>query len=237
MSVLAEQKSITPTAELEFCGCTLIIDGRGCLVWPDEQLLIVSDLHLEKGSSFASQKAVLLPPYDTPATLERLAMCITDWQPKTVISLGDSFHDNNAALRLPQSFRLALNQLIDGRDWIWVCGNHDPTPPEGLGGTFCSEIQIGSLNFIHEPLTSFRVGEVAGHLHPKAKIRRRGKSVRRRCMVGDINRLILPAFGTFTGGLNVRDEAYDGLFDPVTLSAWMLGNDAVYRIAGKQLVR
>ncbi len=236
MSALAKPDPDNCAAELEFCDCELLIDARGCLFWPEEKLLVVSDLHLEKGSSFAARKSIFMPPYDTQATLERLALCIADWQPNTVISLGDSFHDEDASLRLSQSCRLALRQLMEGRDWIWVCGNHDPTPPKNLGGTFCTEIQIGPLNFLHEPLSDFRTGEIAGHLHPKAKIRRRGKAVRRRCMVGDDNRLILPAFGAFTGGLNIRDKAFDGLFDQDSLSAWLLGQDAVYRISGKQLV-
>ncbi len=236
MNAVAEKFAESSNAELKFQDCHLVLDRRGCLVWPDERLLIVSDLHLEKGSSFAARRSVFVPPYDTQATLECLALCIDDWRPKTVISLGDSFHDEYASHRLPQSYQLALRQLMENRDWIWVSGNHDPSPPANLGGTCCREIQIGSLNFLHEPRRDFRPGEIAGHLHPSAKIRRRGKSVRRRCMVGDGERLILPAFGAFTGGLSIRDHAYDGLFDLKKLEAWMLGQHAVYRIAGRQLV-
>ncbi|MEM7214944.1 MAG: ligase-associated DNA damage response endonuclease PdeM [Pseudomonadota bacterium] len=223
-------------AEIVFRDQQLCIDPRGCLYWPQERLLVVSDLHLEKGSSFAMRRNQFLPPYDTQATLELLALCIDDWRPETVLSLGDSFHDLNASLRLPQSYRLALQQLMAGREWLWVCGNHDPQPPKDLGGTFCSEIFIGALNFIHEPGVDFRHGEIAGHLHPSAKIRRRGKTVRRRCVAGDQNRLIMPAFGTFTGGLNIKDEAYKGLFDKTHLRAWMLSNSEVYEIPDKQLV-
>lgn len=222
--------------ELVLNGASLRVDPRGCLFWPQQELLVVSDLHLEKGSSFASRNGVLMPPYDTHATLERLAMCVSDWQPKTIVSLGDSFHDEDASLRLPQSCRLALRQLMEGREWIWVSGNHDPKPPENLGGTFCTELAIGSLNFVHEPQSGFRPGEVAGHLHPAAKIRMRGKGVRRRCFAGDGKRLIMPAFGSFTGGLNIRSDAYDGLFDQANLEAWLLGENAVYRIGGRQLV-
>ncbi len=222
-------------AEFEFCGETLIVDPRGCLIWPKERLLVVSDLHLEKGSSFAARRNVFLPPYDTQATLEMLALCIADWDPKVVISLGDSFHDEDASRRLPQSCRLGLRQLMQGREWIWVCGNHDPSPPEGLGGTFCSEIQLGGLHFLHEPKVDFRSGEIAGHLHPSAKVRQRGKSIRKRCVVSDGKRIIMPAFGAFTGGLNVKDEAYEGLFDLTSLNAWLLGQDAIYKIPGSRL--
>lgn len=234
---LAIREDRAPSMELTFQGERLLIDPRGCLFWPDQHLLVVSDLHLEKGSSFASRRGSFMPPYDTHATLEQLALCVTDWQPKTIISLGDSFHDDDASLRLPQSCRLALRQLMERRDWIWICGNHDPRPPENLGGTFCTEIIIGPLNFLHEPKHAFRYGEIAGHLHPAAKIRQRGKSVRKRCFVGDGRRIIMPAFGAFTGGLNVRDTAFDGLFDNETLDSWLLGNDAIYQIRGSKLVK
>lgn len=213
------------------------MDPRGSLFWPEERLLVISDLHLEKGSSFAAHRGVFLPPYDTHTTLEALALCITDWQPVRVVSLGDSFHDESASTRLPQSCKLRLRQLMENRDWIWVSGNHDPKPPEDIGGTFCSELQIGALNFIHEPRTIYRDGEIAGHLHPCAKIRRRGKTVRRRCFVADDKRMILPAFGAFTGGLNVRNEAFDGLFENHLLRAWMLSGAEVYAVNGKALVR
>lgn len=233
---LALEEAELPAMEMEFQGETLLIDPRGCLVWPKENLLVVSDLHLEKGSSHAARRGSFIPPYDTHATLEQLALCIADWQPKTVISLGDSFHDEDASLRLPQSCRLALRQLMEAREWIWVCGNHDPLPPENLGGTFCTEMMMGPLNFLHEPKPQFRYGEIAGHLHPAAKIRRRGKGVRRRCFASDGRRMIMPAFGAFTGGLNVKDQAYDGLFEISDLQTWFLGKDAVYQIAGDQLV-
>lgn len=235
MSLVAEHSDL-PAMEVMFQTEALLIDPRGCLFWPKERVLVVSDLHLEKGSSFAARRSNFLPPYDTHATLERLALCVADWQPKSIISLGDSFHDEDASLRLPQSCRLAIRQLMEGREWVWVCGNHDPTPPENLGGTFCTEMMIGPINFLHEPKIEFRQGEIAGHLHPAAKIRQRGKAVRRRCFIGDGRRMIMPAFGAFTGGLNVRDRAFDGLFQKSDLQSWVLGKSAVYQISGNQLV-
>lgn len=214
----------------------LEIFADGALYWPDQNLLIVSDLHLEKASSFAAKKGMMLPPYDTQVTLEMLAMRVTQLNPKQVISLGDSFHDEEASVRLPNSYRLALKQLMEGREWIWICGNHDPSPPEDLGGEFCEEMHIGNLHFKHEPLTNFKPGEIAGHLHPCAKIRRKGKAVRRKCFASDGNRLIMPAYGAFTGGLNVRDQAYDGLFEPSDLVSWMLSGDTIFQISGRQLV-
>ncbi|MEM7069883.1 MAG: ligase-associated DNA damage response endonuclease PdeM [Pseudomonadota bacterium] len=228
----AEQRG----AELLLHDCHLVLDPSGCLFWSQESLLVVSDLHLEKGSSFASRRGVLVPPYDTRQTLNQLAQCLDYWQPKTVISLGDSFHDEDASKRLSTGCRRQLRELMKGREWVWIYGNHDPSPPEDLGGMYSAQLQIGNLNFIHEPKQEFVPGEIAGHLHPCAKIRHRGKSVRRRCLVGDADRLILPAFGAFTGGLNIRDEAYNGLFAQDTLRAWLLSGDEVYEIAGKRLV-
>lgn len=222
--------------EINFMDNTFVLDPTGCLFWKEESLLVVSDLHLEKGSSFAAKKGVFMPPYDTQATLEKLALRVLHWQPKTVLSLGDSFHDDDAANRLPNSYKQHLSQLMAGRNWIWVSGNHDPSPPRDLGGTFCEEIHIGNLNFCHEPNPEFKTGEIAGHLHPAAKIKQRGKSVRRRCFVGDETRMIMPAFGAFTGGLNVLDKAYTGLFSDHTFKSWMISGEHVFEMSAKKLV-
>lgn len=223
--------------KIDFMGNSLVLDPSGCLFWKEQSLLVVSDLHLEKGSSFAAKKGLFIPPYDTQATLEALALRIFHWQPKTVLSLGDSFHDDDAATRLPNSYKQHLTQLMQGREWIWVSGNHDPSPPRDLGGTFCEEIHMGNLNFCHEPKPEFKIGEIAGHLHPSAKIKQRGKAIRRRCFMGDKNRIIMPAFGSFTGGLNVLNEAYANLFDARKFKSWMLSGENIFEIEGHKLVR
>jgi len=230
------EESAKRGAEIEFMGNQLVLDPSGCMFWRDESLLVVSDLHLEKGSSFAAKKSVFMPPYDTQATLESLAIRIAQWDPKAIVSLGDSFHDEHAATRLPNSYKQHLTQLMGGREWFWISGNHDPVPPEDLGGTFCEELRIANLNFCHEPKPDFKKGEIAGHLHPSSKIRQRGKIVRRRCFVGNEERLIMPAFGAFTGGLNVLDEAYAGLFQTHEFTSWMLSGDSVFAFSGNQLV-
>ena len=223
--------------EIGFRGTRLFIDREGILYWPEEKLLVVSDLHLEKGSSLAMRARQFLPPYDTHTTLARLTSLLDYWQPKTVISLGDSFHDDEASSRLTPECCATIAELMRGREWIWICGNHDPNPPAELGGLFSTQLQLGALNFCHEPLTKFVHGEIAGHLHPAAKIKRRGKSVRRRCVAGDEHRLILPAFGAYTGGLNIRDEAFSGLFDIASQKVWMLGRDTIFEIGSRHLVR
>ena len=145
----------------------MLADLSGALFWEEQRLLVVSDLHLEKGSSFAA-RGVLLPPYDTVATLSRLAAVIARHDPRMVIALGDSFHDRDAHERLSAPDRDALAALQARRDWIWISGNHDPALPSDLGGVVATEVAIGPIAFRHEPTGA--VGEIAGHLHPKARV-------------------------------------------------------------------
>ncbi|MBL4891830.1 MAG: ligase-associated DNA damage response endonuclease PdeM [Rhizobiaceae bacterium] len=230
---LLEQRE--PNCELEIAGETFVCDPSGCLYWPEQSCMIVSDLHLEKGSSFAT-RGRLIPPYDTGATLDQLQLRLDYWQPKIVISLGDSFHDADASSRIPQQYHSQLEAMIEGRNWIWIRGNHDPKAPDNLSGEDAIELAIGAITFHHEPVVGTSAGEIAGHLHPAAKIRRRGKSVRRRCFVGDGTRLIMPSFGAFTGGLNVRHEAFNGMFLESDLHAWVMGRNSVFQIHARQLV-
>ncbi len=155
-----------------------VADFSGALFWEEQSLLVVSDLHLEKGSSFAA-RGVLLPPYDTVATLSRLAAVIARHDPRQVIALGDSFHDREAHARLSEPDREALSALQFRRNWIWIAGNHDPALPTNLGGVVATEVAIGPIVFRHEPTGAS--GEIAGHLHPKARVPTRGRSIERRC--------------------------------------------------------
>ena len=167
----------SPSADVTFAA-----DLSGALFWDEQRLLVVSDLHLEKGSSFAT-RGVLLPPYDTLATLSRLAAVISRHNPRIVIALGDSFHDRAAHERLSADDRDAVAALQSGRDWIWISGNHDPALPRDLGGTVADEVAIGPITFRHEPTGAH--GEIAGHLHPKARVSARGRSMERRCFASD----------------------------------------------------
>jgi uncharacterized protein len=202
--------------------------AEGALWWADERLLIVADLHLEKGSSFA-RRGQLLPPYDTRETLARLAELIDRFAPATVIALGDSFHDIDGPGRMATGDRSALARLQAGRTWIWIAGNHDPAAPRVLTGDYADELAIGRLVFRHEPDNRPAAGEIAGHLHPAARVWARGRSVRRRCFVGDGERLIIPAFGAYAGGFNILDEAFAQLF-ACAPTAFVLGNDRVYAV-------
>ncbi len=215
-------------------GVVLEAFREGALWWADEGLLAVADLHFEKGSSFA-RRGQMLPPYDTGETLARLATLVDRLQPKTVVALGDSFHDDDGAHRLSHHDRATLAGLQAGRDWIWIAGNHDPHLPEGLAGQRLDELVVGPLTFRHEPAAGPADGEIAGHLHPAARVVGRGRSVRRRCFAGDGHRLILPAFGAYAGGLDVRDRAFAGLFRQKSFRAFVLGDDGVYAVGRRAL--
>ena len=224
--VAAPADSALPVAGVEF-----IADPAGVLYWPEQGLLVVADLHLEKGSSFAA-RGVLLPPYDTAATLARLAALVARYAPRAVVALGDSFHDGRGPARLADTDRATIKSMQRGRDWIWITGNHDPQPAENIGGRFLPEFVVDGLTFRHEPLENAG-GEIAGHLHPVARVARRGRAVSRRCFAGDGTRLVMPAFGAYAGGLNVRDRAFARVFQTLAFTAHMLGQQRVYAVAAK----
>jgi hypothetical protein len=216
---------------IEVSSVIFIADTGGALYWPEEGLLAVADLHLEKGSSFAA-RGVLLPPYDTAATLARLARLIARYAPRCVVALGDSFHDGGGPARLAEGDREALHIMQRGRDWIWITGNHDPEPADGIGGNFIETMVLAPLTFRHLPTGGS--GEISGHLHPAARISHRGRAVTRRCFAADRTRLVMPAFGAFTGGLNVRDAAFADLFGTLAFTAHLLGDDQLFAFAAKR---
>jgi len=219
------------TSKVSIADVTFVADISGALFWKEQRLLIVSDLHLEKGSSYA-MRGVLLPPYDTLATLSRLTAVIARHDPRMVIALGDSFHDRDAHERLSTSNREMLAAMQVRRDWIWISGNHDPALPPDLGGTVANEVAIGSIVFRHEPTGA--VGEIAGHLHPKARVATRGRSMERRCFASDGERAVMPAFGAYTGGLSIRDAAFAKLFGVPGFMAHVLGDNRVHAIAASR---
>ncbi len=187
------------TCEIPFCGLSLSALGSGALWWADQSLLVVSDLHLGKSERMARRGGSTLPPYETQDTLQRLEADLTRTQAKTVICLGDSFDDLGAALALPEEARLWITRLQAGRRWVWIEGNHDPGPVD-LGGTHLAELEVAPLTFRHIAQQG-TTGEVSGHYHPKARVQMRGRSVSRPAFLFDAHRLILPAYGTYTGGL------------------------------------
>src|SRR5947199_3380354 len=215
------------------CGISLAADCLGALCWPEEGLLVLADLHLEKGSSFA-RRGTLLPPYDTTETLARLARLIARFAPRVVVALGDNFHDGDGPARLSAQNRASLAVLQRGRQWVWIAGNHDPEPAGGIGGEFAASVSVGALTFRHQLARNAPQGEIAGHLHPVARIVQRGRAVSRRCFVGDGKVLVMPAFGAYTGGLNIRDRAFAAVFGARHFTAHMLGDNRLYAFAASR---
>jgi len=218
---------------LEVARASFVAHRAGTLYWPEEGLLVVADLHLEKGSSFAA-RGVLLPPYDTAATLARLGLAIARYAPRLVIALGDSFHDGGGPLRIGEPDRATLAALQRGRDWIWIAGNHDPEPMTGVGGVSATMLAIRALCLRHAPEAGAAEGEIAGHLHPMAHVRSRGCAVRRRCFASDGRRLVMPAFGAYAGGLNIRDQAFAAVFGTLAFTAHVLGEARLYAVAARR---
>jgi DNA ligase-associated metallophosphoesterase len=212
--------------EAAIAGLTVTALPQGALWIESAKTLVVSDLHLEKGSAYAV-RGQMLPPYDTHAALLKLTDLMLRLQPEIVVSLGDSFHDGGGPARMDARDRDLLKLLMSRCDWIWVEGNHDGRAPETLGGAVREVLHIGAIVFRHEPTDAAAPGEIAGHLHPCARVSGRGRSVRRRCFATDGERMVMPAFGAFAGGLNVRDEAFDAIF-PDGACALMLGRDRVH---------
>jgi len=195
--------------EFSFCGETLEALSSGALHWPRLRCLVVSDLHFGKSERIARRGGAILPPYETEDTLMRLEAVIAATQPQLVISLGDSFDDLTAAQSLDGRARDWLARLKAGRRWVWITGNHDPGPLD-MGGEYLAELTLAPLLFRHIA-TAEQPGEISGHCHPKVQISSRAGRVARPCFLVDETRIILPAFGTYTGGLSCTDPVLQGL--------------------------
>lgn len=233
MALALKPNRLTPTTDIALAATTATLDLSGALYLAQADTLVVADLHLEKGSSFA-RRGQFLPPYDTRETLSALAEVIERFAPATVVALGDSFHDIGGPDRLDPADQATLARLRDGRRWVWVTGNHDRILPDHIGGEVCPEIAVSGLALRHEPTGA--ASEVAGHLHPVGKVVMRGRGVRRRCFITDGQRLVMPAFGAYTGGLNVCDEAFKPLF-PKGFTAHLVGDGRLFAIGKAMLCR
>jgi hypothetical protein len=214
---------------------TFVPDVSGALYAPEDHLLVIADLHFEKGSAFAKRGA-MLPPYDTRETLRRLRMAVERLKPKTVIALGDTWHDGGGYGRMDAEDVEAFGLLRQDIDWVFISGNHDPEPPRDLGATVARELMIKGVSFCHEPSVQSHQPQISGHLHPAAKVRGRGRSVRRKCFVASGTRCILPAFGAYAGGLNVLDPAFAPYFAYGQFTTHLLGADRVYAVGPSSLL-
>lgn len=218
------------SAPFHLAGERLALDPAGVLFWPARKLLAVADLHLEKGSHFA-MRGQMLPPYDTRETLARLAAPLRRYAPERIVFLGDSFHDAAGAARLAAADRAALGVLLAGREVCWVLGNHDPVAPPDLPGEAVEELRLGPLVFRHQGLPGNGAGfELSGHFHPKASMPTRCGPVTRPCFLADARRVLLPAFGAYTGGLAITAPPIAALF-PRGGRAFLLGRERLFSAA------
>jgi DNA ligase-associated metallophosphoesterase len=194
------------TRIFEFGGQTFELAGEAALYWPEQSTILVSDLHLEKASAFASH-GQLLPPYDSLSTLHDVEALVAQYQPKRIVSLGDNFHDDAGEVRLPPDAAALLQSLIRQTDWVWITGNHDRNLEARWGGRSVEELALAGIILRHEALRGETAPEISGHFHPKYRQHLRGRMVSRRCFVKGPRKLIMPAFGAFTGGLDAQDVA------------------------------
>ncbi len=218
---------------MEIAGVAMVLRASCTAYLPKHQVLVVSDVHLEKGSAYAA-RGQMLPPYDSLTAVSRLMAEMEALRPRQVISLGDSFHDRGARARMNPDVVDALRVMTGSTEWVWITGNHDVAPPDDLGGRIAHEVSVGPLVFRHEPVAGPVVGEIAGHLHPCARVSGGARVVRAKCFATDGQRLVMPSFGPLTGGLNVCDDAFAPLF-PQGLRACVAGRDAVYAVSAERL--
>ena len=212
-------------APFHLAGELLHLDPSGVLVWPAARTVVVADLHLEKGSA-AARRGQLVPPLDSRITLDRLALAIRRLRPLCIVALGDSFHDDGGPARLAAADAARLRALTEAVDFIWVQGNHDPAPPAGVGGRALPEWRSAGLTFRHQAQRGDE-GEVSGHFHPKARVATRAGDVVRPCFVADARKIMLPAIGAYTGGLDVRAPAIAGHF-PRGGRVFLLGESRLF---------
>jgi hypothetical protein len=213
------------TASVLFRGETLLLESGGVLVWPRLSIVAVADLHLEKGSACAG-RGRLVPPWDSFQTLGRLAALVRRYAPRTIIAVGDSFHDGEAAGRLSADDLAVLHGMAAGARMIWVQGNHDPTPPEGVAGDCTEAFAVQGLVFRHQAADGAS-GEISGHFHPKARVATRAGAVVRPCFMCSDDKIMLPSFGAYTGGLEVGSAAIARHY-PRGGRAFLLGSKRVF---------
>ena len=194
---------------LSFAGDEFALTGGRALFWPRENALLLADLHLEKGSYFASQ-GQMLPPYDSRETLERVADAVRQTGARRVITLGDNFHDADGTQRLDRYAAGMLEALTRSLDWVWITGNHDVEMHRAFGGTLTAELELGGIVLRHIAQQGETRPELSGHFHPKMRVMVRSRHISRPCAVvgrqaSGSERMILPAFGSLTGGMAASD--------------------------------
>ncbi len=228
--IASQDAQVSALHAFAFGDVELHIAGEAGLYWREHRLLVVSDLHLEKASSYAV-RGQMLPPYDSLATLEAVAALAEQCGAKAVLCLGDNYHDDAGEARLQGDAARLLSRLTMDYDWTWVVGNHDPEVGAIWGGAVVQEVEIDAILFRHEIDPAYCGPEISGHFHPKLRMNVRGRSIRRRAFVQSANRLIMPAFGTFTGGMDADDPAILAALDEQDAYALVPLKDRLGRFA------
>lgn len=214
-------------------GVDFIPGLSGALYAPAFGALLVADLHLEKGTSLA-RRGVHLPPYDTRESLNQLSAALDEVRPARLIFLGDSFHDGEARDRIDAGDLAVLRSITSSVETVWITGNHDPAPPRDIGGSIVEEMALGPVMLRHEArVLQAGEAEISGHLHPAAAVHARGHRIRCRCFIANGQRMVMPAFGSYTGALSVRAEPFARLFDG--FDVWMIGEKAIHRFPGSKV--
>ena len=224
-----------PNAVISLGSVELRPDLSGALHVPELSALIISDLHLEQGTSLA-RRGIRVPPFDTGITVRLLEDVIKRFAPERLIFLGDSFHDEEGEMRVEETLMKRLQKIAASHECFWICGNHDPSPPRHLAGHAADHILLGPLTLRHEPQRLRKEEfEIAGHLHPGCAVSQRGRRVSGKCFIADDRRLIMPAFGAYTGALSVFAEPYQRLFKREETRAWMIGQERLYSFPFERL--
>ena len=232
---LKQKPAASPKHAIMLGGVELRPDLSGALHVPEFSALIISDLHLEQGSSLA-RRGIRVPPFDTAITIALLERVVQQHASQRLIFLGDSFHDGEGETRVEEALMQRLQAIAAAHECFWICGNHDPLPPQYLAGHAADHILLGPLTLRHEPmrLRSDEI-EIAGHLHPGCAIAQRGRRVSGKCFVADQRRLIMPAFGAYTGALSVFATPYERLFAREETHAWLIGQARLYKFPFERL--
>ena len=219
---------------IKFAGQTFELHPDGTLYWPDKKLLIISDLHFEKGSSLALH-GIFLPPYDTSETLNKLQEACDRIQPETLLFLGDVFHDKSSLLRITQEDRDKLQAILDRYEIIWIEGNHDEGhAPDNID--IHTQYKIDDINFIHIADKSYKGFEISGHYHPSVKFVHKEHKIRRPCFVTNATKMIVPSFGVLTGGLYITDPVYRPILGS-QFNTYILGTKDVLKLHRSKIRR
>ncbi len=226
---------LSKSHDIMLAGIRFVPDLSGALFAPDHKALLVADLHLEQGAALA-RRGIAIPPYDTGVTLATLEQVIAATLPQRLFLLGDSFHDDVGHSQIDEDHIIRVRKLTAHIETTWISGNHDPSPKLALGGVHADQVRLDVITLRHEPSRTLQTPEIAGHLHPGAGIVQRGHMVRGKCFIADQRRVILPAFGAYTGGLSVRSPAFAGLLETEQASVTLLAREKLYRFPYRRVV-